>query len=65
MPRRSADFGSEIRSFKIDFPEEQIADLRRRVSATRWPEREQVPDTTQGVQLATMQKPHAPLGERL
>src|SRR4029078_7537799 len=33
-----------------------LADLRRRIAATRWPERETVADTTQGVQLATMQK---------
>ncbi len=37
-------------------PAEQLADLRRRVLATRWPERETVSDDTQGVQLATMQK---------
>ena len=45
-----------IRSFHINVPEEQLVELRRRVKATRWPEREQVADATQGVQLATMQK---------
>ena len=47
---------AEIRPFHVNFPEEQLADLRRRIAATRWPERETVSDTTQGVQLATMQK---------
>ncbi len=37
-------------------PEEALIDLRRRVAATRWPDRETVNDATQGVQLATMQK---------
>ena len=46
---------SDIRPFHVSFPEEQLADLRRRVKATKWPERETVADDTQGVQLATMQ----------
>jgi len=45
-----------IRPFHINFPDADLADLRRRVLATRWPEREQVADASQGVQLATMQK---------
>jgi pimeloyl-ACP methyl ester carboxylesterase len=45
-----------IRPFPVNFPEAELADLRRRVNATRWPERETVADDTQGVQLATMQK---------
>ena len=45
-----------IRPFRINFPDDDLADLRRRVLATRWPEREQVADATQGVQLATMRK---------
>lgn len=45
-----------IRPFQVSFPEEELAELRRRVKATRWPERETVTDTTQGVQLATMEK---------
>src|SRR6266853_1668541 len=45
-----------IRPFKVDFSEEQLADLRRRIAATRWPEKETVADASQGVQLATMQK---------
>jgi pimeloyl-ACP methyl ester carboxylesterase len=43
-----------VRPFHVAFPDSELADLRRRVSATRWPDREQVADTTQGVQLATM-----------
>lgn len=48
--------GIEIRPFHIDIPEEALADLRRRISATQWPEQETVADTTQGVPLATMQR---------
>ncbi|MDG4806301.1 epoxide hydrolase [Micromonospora sp. WMMD1120] len=45
----------EIRPFRLDTPEEAIADLRRRIAAMRWPTRELVTDRSQGVQLATMQ----------
>jgi hypothetical protein len=45
-----------IRPFRIDVPEEALVNLRRRVAATRWPEKETVADPSQGVQLATMQK---------
>ena len=44
-----------IRPFRLEVPEEQLADLRRRIEATRWPSRELVDDRSQGVQLATMQ----------
>ncbi len=44
-----------IRPFRFDAPEQLLVDLRRRLTATRWPERETVADATQGVQLATMQ----------
>ena len=47
---------AEIRPFHFHVPEEQLADLRRRIAATKWPEPETVRDATQGVQLATMQK---------
>jgi pimeloyl-ACP methyl ester carboxylesterase len=50
--------GSEkagIRPFHVQFPETELTDLRRRIKATRWPERETVTDASQGVQLATMQ----------
>ena len=44
------------RPFHIDVPELELAELRKRIVATRWPDRETVTDTSQGVQLATMQK---------
>ena len=43
-----------IRPFSINFPQEELDELRRRIAATRWPEKETVNDETQGVQLATM-----------
>jgi pimeloyl-ACP methyl ester carboxylesterase len=46
---------TDIRSFRIDIPDEALDDLRRRIAATRWPTRELVDDRSQGVQLATMQ----------
>ncbi|MBV8590922.1 MAG: alpha/beta fold hydrolase, partial [Acetobacteraceae bacterium] len=45
-----------IRPFHINVPEDALVDLRRRIAATRWPERETVTDASQGVQLATIQK---------
>jgi pimeloyl-ACP methyl ester carboxylesterase len=45
-----------IRPFTVSFREEDVAELRRRVAATRWPDRETVMDDSQGVQLATTQK---------
>ena len=45
-----------IRPFRIDVPEGELTELRRRINATVWPERETVADRSQGVQLATMQK---------
>jgi pimeloyl-ACP methyl ester carboxylesterase len=53
--RAAAQDGS-IRPFRINVPEEIIVDLRRRILATRWPERETVTDDSQGVPLATMQE---------
>jgi len=45
-----------IRPFRVNVPEEDLLDLRRRLAATRWPDREIVPDQSQGVQLRTMQE---------
>jgi pimeloyl-ACP methyl ester carboxylesterase len=45
-----------IHPFRINVPEEALADLRRRLAATQWPDRETVTDESQGVQLATMQE---------
>jgi pimeloyl-ACP methyl ester carboxylesterase len=44
-----------VRDFHIDVPEEKLVDLRRRIEATQWPEKETVADESQGVPLATMQ----------
>ena len=44
-----------IHPFKVSFPEAELTELRRRVTATRWPERETVTDDSQGVPLTMMQ----------
>src|SRR5215813_8949627 len=46
---------SSVRPFRVAVPEAQLVELRRRIKATRWPERETVADASQGVQLATTQ----------
>jgi hypothetical protein len=45
-----------IRPFRVDVPEEDLVDLRRRIADTQWPEKETVADQSQGVQLATIQE---------
>jgi pimeloyl-ACP methyl ester carboxylesterase len=45
-----------IRPFKVGFSDAELAEMRKRINATKWPERETVADATQGVQLATTQK---------
>jgi len=52
---RQSGTTADARPLHVSFPEEQLVDLRRRIKATRWPDREIVSDDTQGVQLATMQ----------
>jgi pimeloyl-ACP methyl ester carboxylesterase len=47
---------TSIRPFKFQASDEDLADLKRRIAATKWPERETVSDATQGVNFATMQK---------
>jgi pimeloyl-ACP methyl ester carboxylesterase len=47
---------TSIRPFRVNVPEADLADLRRRIKATRWPEKEPVADFSQGVPLAMMQK---------
>jgi pimeloyl-ACP methyl ester carboxylesterase len=44
-----------IRAFHVDVPDKALAEMRRRIAATVWPERETVPDSSQGVPLETMQ----------
>ena len=59
LPTLPAGAGNEhdaIRPFRFNAPEETLVDLRRRINATIWPERELVADQSQGVQLATIQK---------
>ena len=49
--------GAALRPFdKVKLSDAELADLRKRITATRWPEREPVPDATQGVQLETIQR---------
>jgi pimeloyl-ACP methyl ester carboxylesterase len=52
--KQSTETG-EIRPFSVHVPDAELAELRKRVQATKWPERETVSDATQGVQLATVQ----------
>jgi pimeloyl-ACP methyl ester carboxylesterase len=52
----TVESATEIRPFHVEVPEEDLGDLRRRIAATRWPERETVADESQGVQLTTMQE---------
>src|SRR5215207_8631038 len=54
ITERSAD-NTAIRPFTIDIPEADLEDLRARIAATRWPEKETVADGSQGVQLAMLQ----------
>src|SRR5688572_7658089 len=48
---RTAAAHTSIRPFRVTIPDEALVDLKRRVAATRWPERETVSDFSQGVQL--------------
>ena len=50
----STETATDVRSFHLEIPEEQLDDLRRRIAATRWPSMELVPDRSQGVQFATI-----------
>jgi pimeloyl-ACP methyl ester carboxylesterase len=52
---RTTAENTAIRPFTVNIPEEQLLDMKRRVSATRWPEMETVADESQGVRLATIQ----------
>jgi hypothetical protein len=54
MPQ-AVEGNDAIRAFRINVPGEALADLRRRIAATRWPDRETVTDDSQGVQLDTTQ----------
>ena len=52
----TVDTSTEIRTFRVDVPEDELAELRRRIAAARWPTKELVDDSSQGVQLATLQE---------
>jgi pimeloyl-ACP methyl ester carboxylesterase len=56
MSSTEVEAATAIRPFEIDLAEEALADLRRRIAATRWPDKELVGDRSQGVQLATTQE---------
>jgi pimeloyl-ACP methyl ester carboxylesterase len=56
MSDTAVETATEIRPFTVEVPEEELADLRRRIAATRWPEKETVGDQSQGVPLAPMQE---------
>ena len=55
--RAAAGEGAAIRSFSFAVPDEELADLRRRILTTRWPERETVTDETQGGRLVSPPRP--------
>ena len=50
-----AEQQNAIRPFRVEYPESDILEMRRRIAATRWPEKETVSDTSQGVPLALLQ----------
>src|SRR5215211_5576162 len=52
----AAPESAALRPFRVNVPEERLMDLRRRIAATRWPDRETVGDRSQGVQLANLQE---------
>jgi len=52
----TVESSTDVRPFHVEIPEEALTELRRRVQATVWPDRETVADTSQGVPLATMQQ---------
>ena len=52
----AVETAKDIRPFQIDVPDEALEDLRRRIAAMNWPEKETVADQSQGVRLATMQE---------
>jgi pimeloyl-ACP methyl ester carboxylesterase len=55
IPQQAVD-PTTLRPFRVSVPEEELADLRRRIKATRWTEKETVADQSQGVQLETIRE---------
>jgi pimeloyl-ACP methyl ester carboxylesterase len=56
MTATAQETASAIRPFRVEVPEEALTEMRRRIAATVWPDRETVPDSSQGVQLAVLQE---------
>jgi pimeloyl-ACP methyl ester carboxylesterase len=56
MSGTTTESATDVRAFQVEVPDEKIEDLRRRITATRWPSKELVDDRSQGVQLATMKE---------
>src|SRR5438067_1436907 len=56
MAAQTGSDKSAIRPFRVNIPEAELSELRRRINATKWPDRETVSDQSQGVQLATIQR---------
>src|SRR5512132_3180528 len=54
--QQTSSDNTTVRAFQVGFPEAELSELRRRVNATRWPERETVTDDSQGMPLAMMQE---------
>jgi pimeloyl-ACP methyl ester carboxylesterase len=52
----NVDTAIDVRPFTVEFPDERLAELRRRIAETRWPEKELVTDPSQGVQLAMLRE---------
>jgi pimeloyl-ACP methyl ester carboxylesterase len=52
----TVETATDIRTFQVEIPEEQIDDLRRRIATTRWPTKEVVDDASQGVELSLLQE---------
>jgi pimeloyl-ACP methyl ester carboxylesterase len=55
VTQQTGSDNTAIRPFRVHVPEAELVELRKRINATRWPERETVADASQGVQLAMMQ----------
>src|SRR5918995_2822269 len=51
----NGEVGTDVRPFHVETPEAELAELRRRIEATRWPSEQLVADRSQGVRLATLQ----------
>jgi pimeloyl-ACP methyl ester carboxylesterase len=56
VPHQKRSHASAIHPFRVNIPETELVDLRRRIAATRWPSKELVADRSQGVQLTTLQE---------